>query len=189
MHGSYDSRSHLSVIEHNTKDESRKNIHKNLARSSTGSYCKKILKTSKGQTRREGKENKSKLKNVKRRRLIMSGPDSHYGNVNAVNKMSKAEFEMKKEKFKDQLRLIEYERNRLQEKTISQSNSYLGMAERSKRLTASHLGKICKTKSSTSRVKTAISIIYRSFQWNKATKYGLEKEPIDIEQLCKELGK
>ncbi|KAJ8884557.1 hypothetical protein PR048_016414 [Dryococelus australis] len=119
----------------------------------------------------------------------MSGPYSHHGNVNAVNKMSKVEFEMKKEHFKGPLRLTEYERNRLQEKTISQSNSYMWMAERSKRLTASHFGKICKMKSSTPRVKTVISITYRSFQGNKATRYGLEKEPIAIEQLSKELGK
>ncbi|KAJ8896846.1 hypothetical protein PR048_002192 [Dryococelus australis] len=108
---------------------------------------------------------------------------------NTVNKMSQEEFEMKKEKFKYQLRLTEYERNRLQENTISQSNSYMWMAERSKRLAASHFGKICTKKSSTPRAKTVISMICRSFQGNTATRYGLEKEPIATEQLNKELEK
>ncbi|KAJ8874509.1 hypothetical protein PR048_025369 [Dryococelus australis] len=44
-------------------------------------------------------------------------------------------------------------------------------------------------KSSTPRAKTIISIIYSSFQGNKANRYGLEKEPIAIEQLSKELVK
>ncbi|KAJ8893950.1 hypothetical protein PR048_006551 [Dryococelus australis] len=94
---------------------------------------------------------------------ILKEVDSHYGDVNAVNKMSKAQFKKKKEKFKDQLCLTEYERT-------------------------SHFGKICKMKSSTPKAKTVISIIYRSFQENKGIRYGLEKEPIAIEQLSKELG-
>ncbi|KAJ8896681.1 hypothetical protein PR048_002026 [Dryococelus australis] len=63
------------------------------------------------------------------------------------------------------------------------------MAERSKRLPASHFGIIYKMKSSTPRAKTVISIIYTSFQEKKATRYGLEKGPIATEQLSKELGK
>ncbi|KAJ8888092.1 hypothetical protein PR048_007579 [Dryococelus australis] len=43
-------------------------------------------------------------------------------------------------------------------------------------------------KSSTPRAKTGVSIIYRSFHGNKATRYGLEKESIATGQLSKELG-
>ncbi|KAJ8897041.1 hypothetical protein PR048_002387 [Dryococelus australis] len=52
--------------------------------------------------------------------------------------------------------------------------------ERSKRLTVSSFGRICKMKPTSARGKTVISLI-NSFRGKNATRYRLEKEPIDIE--------
>ncbi|KAJ8894832.1 hypothetical protein PR048_000139 [Dryococelus australis] len=173
MRGSYDTRSHISVIGHKTKGESQK--------TSTDIWqdpAQLVIKKKKKKKPRKRKQ--TKLKNVKRRRLIMSGPDSIYSNINAV-KMSKAEFETKKEMFKDQFRLTEYERNRLQEKISFALLNMKGIAFRKRSFPNRIL--ICRWLNDPRGSKLSYP-----FRGNKATRYGLEKEPITIEHLSKELG-
>jgi hypothetical protein len=66
--------------------------------------------------------------------------------------MSREEFEDKKLKLLDRLKL-----NELQSRTVGQSNSKEWRKERSKRLTASKFGKICKLRKTTSRTKSVYS--------------------------------
>ncbi|KAL4119666.1 hypothetical protein QTP88_012458 [Uroleucon formosanum] len=101
--------------------------------------------------------------------------------------MSHEEFEEKKLKFLASLKLSMHEINELQSRTVEQSNCEEWKKERSKRLTASNVGKICKLRKTTSREKSVISIIYQSnfFHGTSATRYGIQFEPIARQEFEK----
>lgn len=189
LRGGYDTRSNLCVIECNTKGESQKMIHKHMTSQSPGFHCRKNIENKQRSAEKRRQRQKANPKKLKRRRLVMTGPDCHYGNVNTDPEMSEEEFQKQKNNFLRKLNLNECERNSLQANTKAQCNSHLWLTERSKRLTASSFGRICKMKPTTARGKTVISLIYNSFRGTNATRYGLEKEPIAIEQLEKSLSK
>lgn len=86
--------------------------------------------------------------------------------------MSREEFEEEKLKLLERLKLNLREINELQSRTVGQSNSEEWRKERSKRLTSSNFGKICKLRKTTSRAKSVVSIIYQSdyFHGNLATR-------------------
>jgi len=114
------------------------------------------------------------------KKKITYGPDFDYGAVDEELDchplpMSHEEFEEKKLKFLASLKLNMHEINELQSRTVEQSNCEEWKKERSKRLTASNFGKICKLRKTTSREKSVISIIYQSdfFHGTSATRYIL----------------
>lgn len=189
LRGGYNTRCNLSVIDVNSEGRTQGIIHKKLTKSSPGKICRlnmirKQNSASKRRKRRERKPRKGKGK-----RLVMSGPDCHYGLESNIPDLHPDEFQEKKDRFLESLLLNYEERKTLQINTTGQVNCNLWKAERHKRLTASSFGRVCKMRNSTPRAKTVISLLYSNFRGTKATRYGKEKEPIAIESLEALLGK
>ncbi|XP_072400501.1 uncharacterized protein [Diabrotica undecimpunctata] len=69
----------------------------------------------------------------------------------------------------------------IEKTTRGQCFSVQWLEERQKRITASHFGKICKLKSTTSRSRTVCSLLYSKFKGNENTKYGQIHESFAIE--------
>ena len=62
--------------------------------------------------------------------------------------------------------------------TRDQGESELWRKERSKRITASVVGGICKMQIKTKRSKKVEALLYSKFRGNQATKYGRDMEPV-----------
>lgn len=110
------------------------------------------------------------------RKKIIYGPDADYGAVNELYcqplPMSREDFEKKKLELLTNLKLDVFAIDELQRRTIEQANCEEWKKERSKRLTASNFGKICKLRKTTPRKNSLISILYQSdyFYGTTATK-------------------
>lgn len=76
--------------------------------------------------------------------------------------MSHEDFEEKKLELLNNLKLNTFEIDELQRRTVEQANCEEWKKERSKRLTASNFGKICKLRKTTSRKNSLISVLYQS---------------------------
>lgn len=101
------------------------------------------------------------------RKKIVYGPGADYGAINEELDcqplpMSREDFEEKKLELLTNLKLSMFEIDELQHRTVEQVNCEEWKKERSKRLTASKFGKICKLRKTTSRKNSVISILYQS---------------------------
>lgn len=113
----------------------------------------------------------------KSRKKIIYGPDVDYGAVNEELDchplpISREEFEEKKMNLLASLKLSKREIEKLQCRTVEQSNCEEWKKERNKRLTASNFGKICKMRKTTLKENSIISILYQSdyFHGTSATR-------------------
>ncbi|KAJ8896339.1 hypothetical protein PR048_001683 [Dryococelus australis] len=88
---------------------------------------------------------------VKRKHLVLSGPDCRYGLESNVPDLDSPEFQKKNDEFLTSLVLSDEDRNSLQVNTTAQGNCDLWKVERHKRLTASSFGRLCKMRNSTPR--------------------------------------
>ena len=85
--------------------------------------------------------------------------------------------ELKQSFFDTKVAVTKEEAQIIAANTVTQGRSEQWANERKKRLTASVVGSIIKMKSSTKRCKKVESLLYSKFSGNKATMYGIEKEP------------
>ncbi|XP_025412093.1 uncharacterized protein LOC112684673 [Sipha flava] len=104
--------------------------------------------------------------------------------------MSREDFEEKKLEFLTNLKLNKFEIDALQHRTVEQASCKEWVKERSKMLTASNFGKICKLRKTTSRKNSLISILYQShyFHGTTATRYGIQFESIAKDEFEKKFG-
>ncbi|XP_025421259.1 uncharacterized protein LOC112691308 isoform X2 [Sipha flava] len=104
--------------------------------------------------------------------------------------MSREDFEEKKLELLTNLKLNMVEIDELQRRTVEQANCVKWKKERSKRLTASNFGKICKLRKTTSRKNSVISVLYQSeyFHGTAATRYGIQFESIAKDEFEKLFG-
>lgn len=92
----------------------------------------------------------------------------------------KNDYETKKQKFLENLKLTTDEIEKMSLLTVNQKNDCLWHKERKKRLTASNFGRIYKLLESTDKNKVAKDILFSSFTGNVYTKYGIDNEQTAI---------
>lgn len=188
LRGGYTARCELSVIDVNTKGSTQRELHKHLTENSPGLYCAQYIHRRQSSAEKRRKRRTENKIQPKRKRLVFSDRDSHYGAISDTPDIDTKEFEARKNTLLQSLHLSDDEIHALQRDTVSQANSLKWREERRKRLTASSFGKICKLRKSTDRSKTVISLLYNEFVGNKQTRYGIQNEPIAIKQMEKELN-
>jgi len=86
------------------------------------------------------------------------------------------ELERKKQLFINTL--LNVDREHLENKTREQSLNQDWFVERKKRLTASHLGDICKMRSNTSCRKKVHNLLYKFDTTSKEINYRIQMEPL-----------
>ncbi|KAG8231085.1 hypothetical protein J437_LFUL011053 [Ladona fulva] len=115
-----------------------------------------------------------------------TGPDEHYGLASTLTEET-PDISERQIAFLDSLHLSSDERDRIQKSTTDQTLNQTWKVERLKRLTSSMFGSVCKMKQSTPCAKKVIQVLYSNFSGNKATQYGVEKEPlalVDVQERC-----
>jgi len=90
--------------------------------------------------------------------------------------MSIEELERKKQLFIN--KLLNVDREKLENKTREQSLNQDWFVERKKRLTASHFGDICKMRPNTSCRKKVHNLLYNFGTTSKEMNYGIQMEPL-----------
>ena len=78
--------------------------------------------------------------------------------------------------------------SKVERETRGQCTSVEWKEQRRNRLTASVFGKVCKRRPRTSSSKLVESIRYSTFAGTQGTKWGIEKEPLAIDQFSAEYG-
>lgn len=190
LRGGYQARSELAVISHNTDEKAHSSVIHHITGESPGMYTKKHESRRKQSAEKRRLRRSSQRGPLKRKKLVFSGPDENYGNIQEqVPDMDENVFEKKKAEFLRNLKLNEEQRRDLQNATVSQRHSHVWNNERSKRLTASNFGKICRMRESTPCAKTVSNLLYNSFKGSNSTRYGIEKEPFAIAAIEERIGK
>lgn len=75
-------------------------------------------------------------------------------------------------------KLAKVDRNKLQLRTVEQSNNKEWHTERKKRLTASNFGEICKMRANTSCQNKVYSLLYRPYYLSPGMMHGIEMESL-----------
>nr|XP_022903354.1 uncharacterized protein LOC111415749 isoform X2 [Onthophagus taurus] len=169
-----------AAISYNTKGEAIRSIHKKLSGNNLGVYTQRYSELN------SGRVSKRKILR-KRRKVAVQAADENYGLDELIPDMSPAKYAAKKEAFLRNIYKPEDELAEIEIRTAGQANSQLWYEERSKRLTASNFGRICKKRESTNPSNIVKYLIYQSFHPTIAMQYGIEKEPIARQQLENEL--
>ena len=177
----YETRCAGAVTQFNTKQLHTK-VHRKLFNSSP---CKTVEKLEKQRTSENLKKRKrfKEMSNVPKKKRRAALPNEDYGpNAGFIN----ADIDKIKQEFIDSLKLTTDARKQLEAATKAQASCSLWRLERAKRLTASNFGRICKLKRSTSRPKTAQSLL-KVLGELPALVYGRTKERIAILKLEEKL--
>lgn len=122
---------------------------------------------------------------IEGKKLKFCSADNDYGDVSGCAEldMDEEEFDTRKLEILSSLELSEEQRAELERNSRGQSHSTLWKEERWKRLTASSFGKVCKMRRNTSCVKTVQYLLYNTFGGNAATRFGMEKKHLAIQEL------
>lgn len=181
---SYTTRCHNAVVQHNT-GIAHQVLHSTIFNNSPNVFLKKL------EIKRLQKVIKNRIavkaKPKFTRKKIISTVDNHYG-TETCEKPDMSEVEYNKAKldlYKKHQENFE-QRKQIEEETRNQSSSEKWMEIRSKLLTASNFGKVCRAKK-TSYKNYVKSILYSSGISTKATEYGKINESVAIKQLEKQL--
>ena len=125
----------------------------------------------------------SSLQSNSKRARLAYGKDA----IDVTPDLGKEELEKKMEKFlNEEIKISEDKIRKVEEKTRNQSQSKVWMTERKKRLTASNFGSIMKRRPNNKVGPIVRSLLYSKFKGNRATRLGLEKENITIQEYVEE---
>lgn len=174
--GSYGSRCATAVVQHNT-GKAHHSLHKTVFNKHPNKFIQNL-----------------ELKRLKRRSIItkpkkkvFSAKDEHYGTDTCQKPdLSDEEFNLEKIKLIEALKENCKNRNEIERETIDQANCNKWMEIRSKLLTASNFGKVCRAKES-SYPGYVKSILHSKFT-SKETSYGTDNESKAIQQMEKQLN-
>lgn len=181
LRGSYQTRCHAAAVSMNVKSDLHRLIHKNSVNKSPGFHTKKFIE-------------RRKKRMVNRRRLHYKGSkirtskkyedNCDYGlGVSEIQEdMDENEFEKQKAEFITELH--NEDGKEIEETTREQSASFCWRSHRSKRLTSSFFGNVCKMKTTTSCASLVKQIRYQVFKGNTSTAWGLQNESIAIAQFA-----
>lgn len=165
---SYTTRSEISALCMNEKENALRKIHKKLTYGISPGKHAHVLRT---RRHRKRLQRKTVTKQANKKKRCLFTQDSDYGDVRAPEPdIEESVFEEKKTELINSLRMSEKERDDLEFRSRGQSLCSLWISERKKRLTASNFGRICKLKSSTPCQKLVIQLLYSDFKGNAATR-------------------
>jgi hypothetical protein len=190
--GSYEMRYNAAGVSFNRMGTYQEMIHRHLTKKTPGKHTKKFV-SAKIKSLRYNAKRKLEFQNIKNKcatdksKNDIEGPDKDYGPE--ANFTEDSECLNKKTEFVNNLNKSVEEIAQLEKLTVDQSSSQMWKSERSKRITASRFGKICKLKKTTNRNKVVHDMLFSTFIGNRCTRYGIEKEPIAIEEFREKYDK
>ncbi|XP_056645709.1 uncharacterized protein LOC130450968 [Diorhabda sublineata] len=176
---SYATRCEAAAISYNVPaGEFPRYIHKKVTHASPGKYTKKII-ARRAQNIAWKKSRRTLFSGIiKQKRKAITEADENYGLPSSD--MHEEEYESRVKEFLNNLHLSKEKCEILQNNTIGQADCLLWKEERSKRLTASVFGQICKQRANTHCAALVKTILYNPFHGNIATNWGKEHEKIAI---------
>ncbi|XP_076381283.1 uncharacterized protein LOC143260253 [Megalopta genalis] len=180
--GSYSARCAAAVVQHNTQ--------KLISKVIEGKGVKPPKLIEQLEERRKGineKGNERKRKSPKKvRNPFCSAMDPDYGVSAEKPDMEQHLFSFEKERHMEMLQDWQTNRKKIERDTVEQNKSHEWHTYRSKLLTASNFGKVCRRRKTTKCGNLVKSLLYPNILQLPAIEYGRQCENIAREQLAKE---
>ena len=182
--GSYTGRCAAAVVEYNSKQ-----VHSRLdavMKKKTPEVVRQMEeKKKKEKEKRAAKQKETKAARYVRKHLP-SQKDSDYGQNAQKPDMPSEMYELEREKHMQMLSDWQEKRHAIEDETIGQAKNRRWLQYRSKMLTASNFGQVCRRRADTLCANAVKSIVYPKIISAPAVEYGKECENIAREELKKQ---
>nr|XP_033339075.1 uncharacterized protein LOC117227708 [Megalopta genalis] len=180
--GSYSARCAAAVVQHNTQ--------KLISKVIEGKGAKPPKLIEELEERRKGSNEKGKERERKSSKKVRnpfcSTTDPDYGVSAEKPDMEQHLFNFEKERHMEMLQDWQTNRKKIERDTAEQNKSHEWHTYRSKLLTASNFGKVCRRRKTTKCGNLVKSLLYPNILQLPAIEYGRQCENIAREQLAKE---
>ncbi|XP_053995307.1 uncharacterized protein LOC128885334 [Hylaeus anthracinus] len=178
--GSYTGRCANAVIQYNIKE-----VLSRLQRSCGKEPPQLLLDLENSKKKKKLTNAKKEKKSETKKKNFHASKDKDYGLNAQKPDMDEFMFDLQKEKHLEMLNEWQNQKEKSEQETIEQCKSRKWLAHKSKLLTASNFGKVCRRRKDTPCVKMVQSLLYPRVLNVPAVEYGRENEEIARGELSR----